>query len=259
MESDGSTTDEGKRKRGQGDVAEIFKESKKLTRTQEKEISSDESKLDKLMEMMRGLVTQVQHIEGKQDRYMEEMKEIKLENEKMKKENEELKKELRSVKERLDRLEGVNRRKNAIMQGLKIDARDQDHLKVMLESTIEKSLGIQIKTKAVKKLGPKTYLIELTSIEDKIKIMKNKSKLKEYTEEKVYINDDMTKEEREIQEKIRRKAKEERMKGKPVKIGFQKLVVEGEQWRWSREKEKWNREGRELERKRETPGKMPKN
>ncbi|KAK9704560.1 hypothetical protein QE152_g27801 [Popillia japonica] len=45
--------------------------------------------------------------------------------------------------------------------------------------------------------------------------MKNKSKLKEYTEEKVYINDDMTKEEREIQEKIRiRKAKEERMKGK---------------------------------------------
>ncbi|KAK9758999.1 hypothetical protein QE152_g331 [Popillia japonica] len=95
----------------------------------------------------------------------------------------------------------------------------------MLESTIEKSLGIQIKTKAVKKLGPKTYLIELTSIEDKIKIMKNKSKLKEYTEEKVYINDDMTKEEREIQEKIRRKAKEERMKGKTVKIGFQNKEV----------------------------------
>ncbi|KAK9737716.1 hypothetical protein QE152_g10482 [Popillia japonica] len=52
--------------------------------------------------------------------------------------------------------------------------------------------------------------------------------------------------------------KEERMKGKTVKIGFQKLVVEVEQWRWSREKEKWNREGREVERKRETPGKMPK-
>ncbi|KAK9745155.1 hypothetical protein QE152_g7164 [Popillia japonica] len=137
------------------------------------------------------------------------------------------------------------------MQGLKIDARDQDELKVRVESAIEKSLGIQIKTKAVKKLGPKTYLIELTSIDDKIKIMKNKSKLKEYTEEKVYINDDMTKEEREIQEKIRRKAKEERRKGKTVKIGFQKLVVEGEQWRWSREKEKWNREGREWERKRE--------
>ncbi|KAK9693444.1 hypothetical protein QE152_g34198 [Popillia japonica] len=51
--------------------------------------------------MMRGLVVQVKQVEGKQDRYMEEMKRIKLENEKVKKENEELKKEIRSIKEEI--------------------------------------------------------------------------------------------------------------------------------------------------------------
>lgn len=249
MESDGSTTDEGKRKRDQRDVAEIFRKSKKVTRTPEKDMDSDESKLDKLMEMMRGLVIQVQHIEGKQDKYMEEMKGIKLENEKIKEENIELKKEIRNMQARLDRLEGVNRRKNAVLQGLKMDAKDQSQLKMTVEDIIKKYMEIQIETKAVKRIGPTTCLIELKNTEDKIKLMKNKRKLREYKQQKIYINDDMTKEERGIQEKIRRKAKEERMKGKTVKIGFQKLIVEGERWRWNKEEENWNKDARELEKK----------
>lgn len=236
----------------------MFKKSKKITITPEKGASSDESKLDKLMEMMKGLVTQVQHIEGKQDKYMEEMKGIKLENEEIKKENEELKKEIRSVKRRLDRIEGIDRRKNAVMQGLKLDTSDQDQLKIVVEDIIKKYMEIQIEIKAVKYLGPKTCLIELKNTDDKIKIMKNKSKLREYKEQNIYINDDMTKEEREIQEKIRRKAKEERTKGKTVKIGYQKLLVQGEQWRWNREKGNWNKAETELEKK-ETPKKSSKN
>lgn len=259
MESDDSNTDEGKRKRDGKDVADIFKKSKKLYRTPEKDKSSEESKIDKLMEMMRGLVVQVKQVEGKQDRYMEEMKRIKLENEKVKKENEELKKEIRSIKGRLDRLEGGNRRRNAVIQGLKIETNDQDQLKVVVEDILKKYLEIQVEIKTVKQLGPKTCLIELKNTDDKIKIMQNKAKLREYREGRIYINDDMTKEEREIQGRIRRKAKEERTKGKKVKIRFQKLIVEGEQWSWNREEVNWSRDERKSEEKKENPKMRPKN
>ncbi|KAK9679278.1 hypothetical protein QE152_g40149 [Popillia japonica] len=93
--------------------------------------------------------------------------------------------------------------------------------------------------------------------------MQNKAKLREYREGRIYINDDMTKEEREIQGRIRRKAKEERTKGKKVKIRFQKLIVEGEQWSWqwswNREEVNWSRDERKSEEKKENPKMRPKN
>lgn len=47
--------------------------------------------------------------------------------------------------------------------------------------------------------------------------MKNKSKLRELKDKKLYINDDMLKENREAQKKIRRIAQQERSKWKTVK------------------------------------------
>ncbi|KAI4465408.1 atp synthase mitochondrial f1 complex assembly factor 2/atp12 protein mitochondrial precursor [Holotrichia oblita] len=60
-----------------------------------------------------------------------------------------------------------------------------------------------------------------------MEVMKNKSKLRNKLDNKVFINDDLTREERDIQRIIRQKAKEEKSKGKQVKIGYAKLVIEG--------------------------------
>ena len=46
----------------------------------------------------------------------------------------------------------------------------------------------------------------------------------------------MTKEERIIQKKLRRIAQLERNKGKRIKVGYQKIIIEGETWRWNKEK-----------------------
>ena len=46
----------------------------------------------------------------------------------------------------------------------------------------------------------------------------------------------MTKEERIIQKKLRRIAQLERNKGKRFKVGYQKIVIEGEIWRWNKKK-----------------------
>jgi hypothetical protein len=65
--------------------------------------------------------------------------------------------------------------------------------------------------------------------------MLNKSKLKEKKDERMYIDDDLTKEERETQKKL---AREESDRGKRVKIGYRKIQINGEWFRWDEREEK---------------------
>lgn len=71
--------------------------------------------------------------------------------------------------------------------------------------------------------------------------MKTKNKLSKLQNLKVFINEDMSKEERVIQGKIRKKAKEENASGKNVKLGFQKLIINNEKWTWNIEKRRSSR------------------
>lgn len=66
----------------------------------------------------------------------------------------------------------------------------------------------------------------------KIQILKAK-KLKNLKEQVVYIDSDSTKEERDIQNKIRNEAKELRKSHAGVIVGYQKIIINGEKWIWS--------------------------
>jgi hypothetical protein len=61
----------------------------------------------------------------------------------------------------------------------------------------------------------------------------------------------MSKIEREIQKKIRIRAKEERAEGSRVKIGFQKLTVNEKEWKWDIERQRFEKDP--------GPGKLQKN
>jgi hypothetical protein len=67
--------------------------------------------------------------------------------------------------------------------------------------------------------------------------MLNKSKLKKKKDERMYIDNDLTKEERETQKKLRELAREERNRGKRIKIGYRKIQINGEWFRWDDERE----------------------
>jgi hypothetical protein len=54
----------------------------------------------------------------------------------------------------------------------------------------------------------------------------------------MYIDDDLTKEERETQKKLRELAREERDRGKRVKIGYWKIQINGEWFRRDEREEK---------------------
>jgi hypothetical protein len=46
------------------------------------------------------------------------------------------------------------------------------------------------------------------------------------------VYDDLTKEERETQKKLRELAREERDRGKSVKMGYRKIQINGDWFRW---------------------------
>ena len=71
--------------------------------------------------------------------------------------------------------------------------------------------------------------VELNTFEENINVMKNKSKLQG---QECFIDDDMTLNEREIQAELRKLAREEKEKGNSVKVGYQKLQINGNWVNW---------------------------
>jgi hypothetical protein len=70
----------------------------------------------------------------------------------------------------------------------------------------------------------------------------------------MYIDNDLTNEEREIQKKLREVAREARDKGKWVKIGYRKRQINGGWLRWEREEKLKKNFLEEGKKKRRRPG-----
>lgn len=80
--------------------------------------------------------------------------------------------------------------------------------------------------------GKEVIIVELINWEVKEKIMKEKKKL---GGGRVYIDHDMSQEERDVQRKLRERARSEREKGKSVKVGYRKLNIDGKLYIWNEE------------------------
>lgn len=119
------------------------------------------------------------------------------------------------------------RRKNIVIEGLETKewnhATDvQKFLKEKMEVDAVVTDAFPLRTKNAKK---KLILAKMLREEDKRKIMQvKKDKL---TGTGIFINDDLSKEERETQKKLREKAKIERAAGRNVRIGHGKIFIDG--------------------------------
>lgn len=254
MDASEYSTDEGKRKREEEDI--VFRKTKKTPRTPTKD---NKPEMEQMIEMLKNVAADVKEIKDEQRKnsqdmailkkelkelkeqqkeQMEEMEKVKEVNRNAAAEVKELKRELINANERIGKLEGEKRKKNVVVYGLKIDTNDRVMLKEELKKFLTEKVGVNVKINNAIKLQEKICLIELGSIEDKINVMKNKYKLRNNQTDRIYINNDMTKNERDIQGIIRQIAKEERGKGKRVKILYQKLMVNEKLWIWNRERGK---------------------
>lgn len=51
--------------------------------------------------------------------------------------------------------------------------------------------------------------------------------------DRIYINEDLTKKELEKGRLLRKRAKEERNRGRNVKVGYNKIIIDNEEWKWN--------------------------
>ncbi|XP_050518343.1 protein DEK-like [Diabrotica virgifera virgifera] len=136
LDSD-ETTDDGTKRRtrdeGSDNEEERSTKSRKLSKTSSKTIDNhDETKLDKLIDMMNILASDIKEIRRKQNRSNEAIERLiadnqtlREENKDLKKENMEIKKELNEVKETIEFMEKQRRKNNVVMSGLAIRTYDQ--------------------------------------------------------------------------------------------------------------------------------------
>jgi len=164
------------------------------------------------------------------------------EREEWKQDRETLEKRIAEVEEMYERRERRERKNNIVIKGVKW--RETERLEQEVKEFIRESLKTDIEVKKVRKIRitDKKYVMvaEIDSWEQKKEIMSKKKGL----EKGIIIEDDLTRKEREIQQKLRKMAKEERERGDDkVKVGYMKINLK-EKWLW------WNERTGKLEEER---------
>lgn len=220
-----TSADDSKRKRNS---PEGFKRSKRTHRTPTKKDSENPAdNMEEVKDMLRDIMKEIKNIREEQDIFKKEILEIK-------RENKDLKETVRKLENKIESLEKKERKNNIIIRGANIE-QISDSIKVsqLLKDKIE--VDIKVKSVQIINKGSKPLAVaHLDNWEDKIKIMRNKNRLRQ-TE--IYIENDMTAEEREVQAKIRKLAKEERDKGKKTIVKYRKVIIDGVTLIWDQNKE----------------------
>ncbi|KAH0812101.1 hypothetical protein GEV33_010690 [Tenebrio molitor] len=145
-------------------------------------------------------------------------------------------KRMEMIEEKMEQREKKERKNNVIITGI---GAISGNVERGVEEWLEREIGVKVNVKEAYKINKdKMMLAKIENWEQKKNIMLSKSKLKEKKGERMYIDDDLTKEERGTQKKLRELAREERDRGKRVKIGYRKIQINRDWFRWNKRQEK---------------------
>jgi hypothetical protein len=162
------------------------------------------------------------------EKILEKLEEMKVEIKEMRKENQEVKREIErlseefknrekkweeenNMSERVTRLkrkmENEERRKrknNIVITGWRGEGKSKQQIKENIENFIKENIE-EAKFKDCCNIKKDQVLVEMEDWSGKEKVMKQKGKLRENKEtEKIFIHNDLTKQEREIQKKLKK-------------------------------------------------------
>lgn len=202
-------------------------------------VSMDE-KIDMMLNTMNSLLLEIKEIRKENRECYDKVKELEMENAKKEMEIEKLRtkvEQLEKLDGKVEQLERNKRKNNIIITGIDIKI---DNPKREIENFMKTHFKLNISTREVHKIGDKRYVVELESLGKKLEVMNTKGRIKYLKDNKIYIGNDLTENERHIQTEIRKIAKEEKEKGHSVKVGYQYLTIDSTKW-------KWNRENKQLE------------
>ena len=177
------------------------------------------------------------------DLMLREKEERKAETEKLKEEINNMKNEMRKYQEKLEELENRGRRTNLVFKGIE-EKKEESWIETeeMLMSVFEKHF--QYKPKALgqaQRVGqyrqnskyPRVILARFEKESERKMILDSKFKLKNTN---IYVEEDFSKEVRDIRRVLWKEAVEERKKGKRATVRYKTLIVDGEEFKWNKEK-----------------------
>ena len=207
---------------------EILKEIKEMKSQHEK--TQEETKKD-----IKELKNEIQIL--KQDlltKTIELDRTLYLVEEKNRSELNGLEKRIQILEEKEEKRIKREKKNNVIIKTKEIESTNHAHIREATKKIL-KSIGASDSFSEAQYVGQdaagKSIIrVQMPKFFDKIDILKKKSKLKG---KDTFIESDLTKQERDIQAAIRKKAKEEREKGNTVKIGYQKLQINGQWENWA--------------------------
>ncbi|XP_076297968.1 uncharacterized protein LOC143217494 [Lasioglossum baleicum] len=272
------------REKAEKEILENFQKQRKIGRSppkKEKEgegtkeerdtctAAEDKDKnMEELTELIKSIKKDTMEIKQENREIKQELKNLKedwirrqAEWEKEKREIEERIKGLESKeKEHQDLLERIKRiekgeeerekrvRKNNIIikgEDLKIEATPKQTAEKLIKDELQEEVEIEDAFWIKKNQGENILLAKAKNWQQKKMIMLKKNKLKG---KKIYIENDLTKREREIQREIYEIARTEKNKGEKVKIGYKKLQIGEKFFHWKddetgvEEKKFWSRQ-----------------
>ncbi|KAK9739445.1 hypothetical protein QE152_g9026 [Popillia japonica] len=178
---------------------ELKKEFKEDLAEIKKEIRTE---ITQMKEEVNNLKVEFRRNNEEIERVKEEITQIRKERED---EKQNLMQKLKSSDEKYEKMKRNLIRNNIIITGLKVDVTDEKIMKQAIESMIETHLGIKVNTKKVYKIDKKRCVAELADRDEKIKILKVKSKLKG---KDIYIDSELTFEEEVCRERSETKQEE---------------------------------------------------
>lgn len=216
-----------------GDLKGVFEQVAKRRRDEEMEAGRLEAKLDRIIEKLDKMETGMEMC----NKQMHELKnEFKMKEKKWEVEKNALLERINKLEENEELREKEKRKNNVMIYGLEEEGEADVAVKKLASS-----LQVTIKIEEAVRLGNKMdgkkrpVLVKLHNWEEKKSLLTKKGILRA-TKSKVFIDDDLTKREREVQMRIKERAKEERLKGKKVLMRYQKLCIDGIWWMWNTEK-----------------------
>ena len=249
----GEIDEKAKRKREEenlntGKDSQYFKRSNKIQRSPIKSRET-QSEMEVILMKLNDIQIELKEIKENGRRLQKDQEELVLElktyQKKMQEENEFLKakittleKKVQDIEEREKKIEKTKRKKNMIITGETEEKvrRDPVLLKeyveeICLNLTGEKNLVEGAFHITKNKQGLDIIKVEMKNFEAKIKVMKKKYLLARGGR-KIYINDDLTKEEADVQKILRDMVKHEKEKGNKARIGYRKININDKWIRW---------------------------
>lgn len=205
--------------------------------------ASQLERLFKEMENMRNQMERMREsikesLEDKLDKIRIELEEERgRREEERKREREEWRREKGKIEQRIEEIERTNerrerenRKKNIVIKGASWEGgRVEEEVCRFVKENLRTEVTVERAYKIKVKENKEIVVASLGSWEQKREIMYKKKELSQG----IWIEDDLTKEERGIQIKLRERAREEREKGNKVKVGYMKLFIGDKVFRWN--------------------------